>query len=114
MPTPTQLDMCADALSQIRNAEQTLDDVIANTADADSLATLASVYSHLTSCATTLIQSQTTSDDDLFAHFSTSLQGQASALEADEALIKQIISDAADAGKVLGYLAQAVALIARI
>jgi predicted Zn-dependent protease len=109
-----QLETIADALSQIREAEQALDDLIANTPDPDSLANLNLVYEHLTSCATTLIQSQTTSDDDLFTHLTTSLQGQANALQADENLIKRIISDAADAGKVLGYIAEAISLIARV
>ena len=114
MPTPAQQQNNAQALAQIRAAEQALDDVIANTANPDTLSALAGVYSQLTSIATSLIQAQTASDDTVFTQLAASLNGQAKSLKASEALIQHLITQAATAGKVIGYLTQAAAFIAKL
>jgi hypothetical protein len=114
MPTPAQQQNNAQALAQIRSAEQALDNVIATTANPDTLNTLAGIYSQLTSVATSLIQAQTTADDGVFTQMAVSLNGQAKSLKASQALIQHLITDAATAGKIIGYLTQAAAFIARL
>lgn len=111
MPNTTQLQSVADALAQIRLAENALDDVIATTAGTESLRALAAIYSQLTSVATSLIRAQTTADDDVFKQVTTSLKVQANALKASEDSIKKIINNVKIAGTVLGYIAQAAEII---
>ena len=114
MPTEAQFQSTAAALAQIRWAERTLDDVIASTANSDSLGALAAVYGQLTSVATSLIHAQTTSNDAVFTQVTIGLNAQAKSLKASQALIQHAIADAATAGKIIGFLAEAGALIAKL
>lgn len=114
MPTTEQSQNIAAALAQIRAAERGLDDVVASTADAEDLSVLAGVYSQLTSFAMSLIQAQTTSDDLLFDKVKINLNAQATSLQASRDLIQHAIDDVATAAKIIGYLAQAAALIAKL
>lgn len=111
MPTGDQKQNVAAALQQIRFAEQALDDLIANTSGTDNLVALSSVYDQLTTAAASLIRAQTTSDDVVFEQVTTNLKAQAKALAASEDSIKKIVKDMNAAGKVLGFIAQAVSIV---
>jgi len=109
-----KLKTVTDALAQIRLAENALDDVIATTVGTEKLRALAGVYNQLTCAATSLIRAQTTSDDNVFNQVKVSLKVQADALKASEASIQEIIKDAEIVGNILGYITEAVALIATL
>ncbi len=111
MPTDVQKQNVADALEQIRQAEMTLDDLIANTSGTGNLRAISSVYDDLNSAAAKLIRAQTITDDNIFDQVITNLKVQAKALETSEDSIRKIVTDMTIAGKVLGYIAQAVTII---
>ena len=62
----------------------------------------------------TAVQAQTAADDDQFSQACQNLNAQAAMLTAMEAQVAAIVADVASAGRIIGYIGQAVALIARL
>ncbi len=114
MPTENTKQDVVAALEQIRLAEQELDDLIAATSETSNLLALSSVYDQLTAMAAALIRVQMIADDEVFEQATTHLKVQANALQASEDSIKKIVKDMAIAGKVLGYIAEAVTIVAKL
>jgi hypothetical protein len=100
-----------DALACIRSAEAALDDLLATTAGSARLNALSSIYTQLHAVAALLIQAQLAADDSIFEHATASLKAQTAALKASEDALKKIVADIGLAGKIIGYIVQAGALI---
>lgn len=114
MPTTAQYQGVIDALASIRLAERALDDLLATTSGSGELHALNMIYSQLHGTATLLIQAQITADDSIFTHATASLKAQAAVLEASKEALQKIVSNAGQAAKIIGYIAEASALIAGI
>lgn len=59
-------------------------------------------------------QAQAAANDAVFAQATAALSAQANVLTGMEKQIKTFVTDAGDAGRIVGYIAQAVALIAKL
>jgi hypothetical protein len=59
-------------------------------------------------------QAQVAANDTLFAQATTALKSQAASLQGMEAQITKIISDVALAGKIVGYIVQAIGFVAKL
>jgi negative regulator of replication initiation len=114
MPTLTQQTTVSGAIDAIRNAENALTDQIQASTETLTAIKLTHEYNNLDSYLSELLHAQNAADDVTFANATEALQARADGLQADEAAIKAIIADVATAGKVVSYIAQALALIAKL
>ena len=104
----------ASALSNIRDAEQVLDDLVASACGTTEMQALSSVYDQLTMVVRSLVQAQTTSDDGIFAQITASLKNQAGALQKTQESLQKIVTNTKALAKIVGYIGQATALIAAL
>jgi negative regulator of replication initiation len=114
MPTLTQQTAVAGAIDAIRDAENLLTDQIQASTDTLTAIKLTHQYSNLDSYLSELLHIQNAADDASFTNATQALQARSDGLKADEATIKAIVADVATAGKVIGYIAQALAFIAKL
>jgi len=114
MSTTSQKQSLLDAVGQIRSAEQLLLTQSRNTTDPATLIQLNTEYSHLDSYLSQILHAQAISDDAEFDNATAALKQQAATLSADEAAIKKIVGDVATAGKIAGYIAKALQIIASL
>jgi N-dimethylarginine dimethylaminohydrolase len=111
MAITTQRKTVLDAVTQIRNAEAALMQASRATSDPTKLLQIRNEYMHLDSMLSQLSQTQAITDDSLFAQTVPALQQQAKSLQAEEAAIEKIVSDAQLAGTIVGYIGQAITLL---
>ena len=114
MPTLSQQTAINAAVDAIRNAEDVLTDQIRCSTDALTAIKLTNEYNNLDSYLSELLHAQNAADDATFANATKALQSRLSGLEADEKAIETIIADVATAAKVIGYIADALKLIAKL
>jgi predicted nucleic acid-binding Zn-ribbon protein len=114
MPTPAQQQSITSAIAQIKAAEDALQTAINNTGDPDALNALQQQYQVLNTRNNLLLQAQVAADDATYTTITTTLKTEAATVQAQEAKIKQLIADVATAAKIIGYIAQAASLIAKL
>src|SRR5665647_1660894 len=108
MSTASQKQDLIDAISQIRFAEQLLLTESRSTSDTAKLIQINIEYTHLDSYLSQILHAQALADDTEFGNATAALKEQASALAIDQAGIGKIVGDVAIAGKIVGYITQAV------
>jgi hypothetical protein len=84
------------------------------TTDSTKLVQINNEYMGIQSCVNMAAQAQAAENDVLFNQATSALKAQAKVLEDMETQVKKIISDAALAGRIAGYIVQALALIAKL
>jgi negative regulator of replication initiation len=114
MPTLNQQTAVASAIDAIRTAENLLTDQIQTSNDTLTAVKLTHEYNNLDSYLSELLHAQNAADDATFANATDALKSRTDGLQADEAAIKKIIADVATAGKVVGYITQALGFIAKL
>ena len=114
MSTASQKQNLIAAVMQIRAAEQLLLDVSRSSSNTAQLIRINTEYTHLDSYLSQILHAQALTDDAEFASATTMLKGQASVLEVDQKAIDKVVGDVATAGKIVGYIAQAVQIIAKL
>jgi negative regulator of replication initiation len=114
MPTPSEQTALNAAIDAIRSAEGVLTDQIRGSTDALTAIKLTNEYNNLDSYLSEILHAQNAADDASFANATAALQSRLSGLEADEKAIKALISDVTTAGKVIGYIADALKWIAKL
>lgn len=114
MSTADQKQALIDAVNQIRLAEQSLLEASRATSDIAKLIQINTEYSHLDSYLSQILHAQALTDETEFGNATAALKGQASALSADEDAIKKIVDDVAVAGKIFGYITQAIQIIGKL
>jgi len=98
----------------IRSAEQLLVQASRATSDPATLTKISIEYNQLDSFLSQLLRAQAISDDAEFSNATAALKNQASMLDADEQDIKKIIDNVATAAKIVGYIAEAMTIIAKL
>jgi len=114
MPTDTQKQSLLDAVSNIRSAEQLLVQESRATSDPGKLTQISIEYNQLDSFLSQLLHAQAIADDTDFAVAAASLKKQANTLQLEQKDIEKIVSDIKIAARIVGYVAQALAIIAKI
>jgi hypothetical protein len=114
VPTLNQQTSVSQAIDSIRSAENLLTEQIQSTSDTLTAIKLTHEYNNLDSYLSELLHAQNAADDDTFENATEALQARTTGLEADETVIKAIVSDVATAGKIVGYIAQALGFIAKL
>jgi hypothetical protein len=114
MPTLTELTAVSQAIGAIRQAEDLLTAQIQATDNTLTAIKLTHEYNNLDSYLSELLHAQNATDDTAFSNSTQSLKGRSDGLQADEKRIKAIVGDMATAEKVVGYIAQALAIIAKL
>jgi len=112
MPNNTQKQTLLDAVTAIRSAEQLLMQASRATSDPGTLTKISIEYNQLDSFLSQLLQAQAIADDASFVLATAALKRQATTLQADENDIKKIVADVNTAAQIVGYITQALALIA--
>lgn len=102
------------AVSSIRSAEQLLIQESRATADPAKLAQINAAYDQLDSFLSELLHMQAIADDAEFVNATAALKQQAAALQIEEDDIKKIVSNVGIAAKIVGYIAQAASIIAKL
>lgn len=113
-PDSQKLDVITALIDQLSQAQSELMNVGRNTEDNTKLIQINNEYMALQSCMDLAVQAQLATDDALFDQATGTLKNQAKVLDDMEQQIKKIISDIALAAKIVGYIAQAIALIAKL
>ena len=114
MPTLNQQTLVSQAINAIRSAENLLTDQIQSSSDTLMAIKLTHEYNNLDSYLSELLAAQNAADDVKFANATQALQARADGLEADEKTINAIVGDVGVAGKIVGYITQALGLIAKL
>ena len=114
MPTSDQHSSIAAAILAIRSAQNLLQQQINVAIDTLVAIRLGNEYNSLDSNVQQLLHAQNAADDSIFSQAVTTLRSQTGGLQADEIAIKKIISDVGTAGKVVGYITQALSFIAKL
>lgn len=102
-----------DAVTNIRSAELSLKQASQTTADPGTLTKISIEFNHLDSFLSQILHIQAIADDKDFASATIALKQQAATLQADENNIKKIVNDVKVSAQIVGYIAQAIALIAK-
>jgi hypothetical protein len=113
-PDPSKLSTINQVIGMLSSAQLDLQNAADATADPDTLDKINAIYKVVQSCMDQAAQAQAAADDALFEQATSALKTQAKMLEGMEAQIKSIISDVALAGRIVGYIAQAIALVAKL
>jgi len=114
MPTPDQQSTIAAAILAIRNAQNLLQQQINASIDILTAIKLTNEYSSLDSHLSQLLHAQNAADDAIFSQAMAPLKSQTGGLQVDETTIKKIVSDVGTAGKIVGYITQALGFIAKL
>jgi gamma-glutamyl phosphate reductase len=102
------------AVMSIRSAEQLLVQASRATSDPATLTKISIEYNQLDSFLSQLLRAQAISDDAEFNNATAALREQASILDAEEKDIKNIVNDVAIAAKIVGYITEAMTIIAKL
>jgi hypothetical protein len=94
-------------LAQILTTERASDDTA-------TIVQLANEYAAVNTLVGQATQAQLATDDALFGQLVSGLKTQSAMLTDMEAKIKSIVTDVAVAGKIVGFIAQAIVLIGRL
>ena len=113
MATQDQSSAIHSALAQIHNALTALDDLIAS-ASTEQAKSLKPVYDQLVNLSTSLAKSQTVADDAVFKTVTADLKSQAAQLQKEDAAMQKVLGEVDKAGKVVVYIGQGLALIAKL
>jgi hypothetical protein len=114
MPTSTQISNILAALNQINQAIPQVQSAVSLVTDPNNKYQLTVLGIQLTNIQTTLTQSMIAADDAIFAADTTKLNAQAATLRGQANNIQAILTGVATAGQILGYITQALAVIAVI
>lgn len=106
-----QIQTLTNTVSILRAAEALLLQASRATTDLPMLLQINAEYNNLDSWISQLLHTQAVDDDTQFSGAIASLKQQANLLSADEAHIQVIVKDVATAGKIVGYITQAVAFL---
>jgi hypothetical protein len=112
MPNEKQRQALLDAVTQIRSAEKLLIQASRATADPVALTQISIEINQLDSFLSQLLHAQAISDDADFATAIAAFKQQAEALKADEDHIKKIVAAVGTGAQIVGYIAQALVIIA--
>jgi hypothetical protein len=113
-PDPSQLSTINMMIAKLSLAQSDLLTAGRATADDTKLLQINNEYMGLQSCIDQAAQAQAAADDALFKQATDALKTQAKKLDDMEKQIKEIISDVALAGRIAGYIAEAIALVAKL
>ena len=114
MPTLSQQTAVSQAIDAIRNAESLLTEQIQSADETLTAIKLTHEYNNLDSYLSELLHAQNSADDVTFTNATQALQARADGLKADENTIKTIVADVATAGKIVGYITQALGFITKL
>ena len=114
MPSSVQVSDIQAALTQINLAIPPVQAAVGTNPDPNAKYQLTMLGIQLINIQTTLTQALIAADDAIFATDTSKLNAQATILKGQAANIKALITDVATAGRVIGYITQALALIASI
>jgi hypothetical protein len=84
------------------------------TADTQKLVQINNEYSAVQTCLDQTTQAQAASDGAVFQQATSALKVQAAMLDEMEKKINVIVDDAALAGRIVGYITQAITIIAKL
>ncbi len=110
-PPPRDIDTLVTQLSAILSDFLTASRA---TSDATSLMQIHSEYLAVQTVLNQAVNAQLAADDVIFAQATTVLKTQSKLLDGMEDQIKSVIKDVALAGKIVGYISQALVLIAKV
>jgi hypothetical protein len=113
-PDPSKHSTINEVIEKLSLAQWELLNESRATTDDTKLMKINNEYMAIQSCIDQAAQAQATANDTLFTQATSALKAQAKKLEGLEDQIKQIISDVALAGRIVGYIAQAIALVAKL
>jgi hypothetical protein len=113
-PDSSKLSIINEVIEKLSLAQSDLLTAARATADNTKLIQINNEYMAVQSCIDQAAQAQAAEDDALFKQATKDLKTQAQKLEGMEDQIKKIISDVALAGRIVGYIAQAIALIGQL
>jgi len=113
MPNDIQKQALLDAATQIRLAEQLLIQASRATSDPGTLTQISIEINQLDSFLSQLLHAQAIADDADFNKATTALKQQASMLQVDEDHIKKITAAVGTGAQIVGYIAQAIVIIAK-
>jgi hypothetical protein len=114
MPTEEQVAAVSSAIMAIRNAQILLTQQIRTASETLIAIKLTHEYNNLDSCLSSLLQAQNAADDTVFVATTGRIKSTADSLKADAATVQSMIKDVQIAGKLIGYVTQALALIAKL
>jgi hypothetical protein len=114
MPSPDQLSNIHAALAEINPCIPAVQAAVGQTADPNEKLQLTQFSMLLTNVQTALTEAQIAYDNTIFAADTVKLNALASVLKTQAAGIKKILDAVDTAGKIAGYIAEAVAYIAKL
>lgn len=101
-------------VSNIRAAEVLLLQSSRATSDPATLIKINTEYQALDSYLSQILNAQATADDQAFESAINALKLQISSLQQEESHIKAIVADVATAAQILGYISQAISVVAML
>lgn len=114
MPDPKKIKALSDAMAKIRKAQQTLMQASRKEIDPTLIQNIRMEYQHLDSVLAQMLQTMAIADDAAFKGATNSLKQCAKALAIEKNYLVSIINDVQLAANIVGYIAQATALIAKL
>lgn len=114
MPTPDQQSDVAGAIDAIRSAQNLIQQQVNAAINTQTAIKLTNEYNNLDSALSQLLHAQNAADDAIFASITATLKSETAGLQADEDAIKGIIKDVETAVTIVGYIAKALAFIAKL
>ncbi len=111
LPDPSKMSAVNQLIGILTSAQSDLQDAADATADPDKLDKINAIYKVVQDCMDQAAQAQAAADDAEFKKATGDLKTEAKKLEDKEDEIKKIIADVALAGRIVGYIIQAIALI---
>lgn len=113
-PDPSQLSTINTLIEKLSLAQSDLLTAGRATADPTKLQQINEQYDAIQDCIDQAAQAQAAANDTLFNQATSTIKTQAKTLEGMEAQIKSIISDVAVAGRIAGYIAEAIVLVGKL
>jgi hypothetical protein len=108
---PSKLSTINQVIGKLTSAQSELQNAATATADPDALDKINDAYAVLQRLIDLRAQAQAAADDAEFKQAISNLKKEAKTLSDTEEEIKKIISIVAQAGRVVGYIAEAIVLI---
>ena len=113
-PSPNVADLLAQIAQLLAEAIQALNDAVQKTGDPDQIDALNDAVDTLTPLRNEVVHAETAADDAALQAATTAIKAQAGELDGISKKFQTILSDIATAGKIVGILTQAGALIAQL
>ena len=111
---PTKLSTIDNLVTALSSLLTNLLQAGRNTTDDTQLLQINNEYSAVQTLMDQATQARIAADDVTFIKLTSTLKAQAALLQGMEKQIQSIVSDVALAGQIVGYLAQAVAYLAKL